>query len=328
MKWLICSSLLLWGNIFLAQTPFQGGVASSSVSSSLAGVDTCIHFFGGSTGSGSSTDLYSSPYACDLFFGDSLSGYNANNDLASTLDCIFYRGLDGSGYSDDYYDNPAACPSFFASPSGNDGYHARSYSEDAGTCFILTFPIEASPLFAKIENNEGKLHWSTYTEENNQGFEIQKSFDGINWTVIGWLDGAGDHIGTLEYDFVDLSLEYKNQYYRFKQIDFDGNYTYSNIVNLHPSTISSPPNHIVIYPNPVRSGNSLSIRSWLSYELSLSVRLYNTLGQLILEQNISLEEFNNLFELSMNNIPQGHYFLILTDQTGTLISKQKVVVYQ
>jgi hypothetical protein len=181
MKWLICNSLLLCGNILLAQVPFQGGIASGAMSLTLAGVDTCVHFFGGDTGSGASTDLYTNPYACDAYLGDSLSGYNANNDLASTQNCIFYRGLDGSGYSADYYNNPATCPSFFASASGNDGYHARSYTEDAGSCYIVTLPIEASPLFAKIEDNEGKLNWSTYAEENNQGFEIQKSFDGISY---------------------------------------------------------------------------------------------------------------------------------------------------
>ena len=328
MKWLICSSLLLCSNLFWAQTPFQGGAASGAVSFSLAGVDTCIHFFGGDAGSGASNDLYSSPYACDLYFGDSLAGYHHNNDLASTQNCIFYRGLEGSGYSNNVYDNPSACPSFFASASGNDGYHARSYTEDAGSCFVLTFPIESSPLFASIEDNQGRLNWSTYAEENNQGFEIQKSFDGIDWTVIGWLDGAGDHLGNLAYEFWDVSLEYQNQYYRFKQIDFDGNYTYSNIVNLHPSMTSSRPNHIAIYPNPVRSGNYLTIRSWISYDLDLSVRLYNTLGQLMVEKNISLGTFNNLFEFPMRNIPQGHYFLILTDKTGAVISKQKVVVYQ
>jgi hypothetical protein len=328
MKWLICSSLLLLSNILLAQAPFQGGVASGAMSFTLAGVDTCIHFFGGDTSSGSSSDLYTNPYACDVYLGDSLSGYNDNPDLASTQNCIFYRGLDGSGYSEISYDNPTACPSFFASASGNDGYHARSYTEDAGSCYVVTLPIEASPLFAKTEENQGKLTWSTYAEINNQGFEIQKSFDGISWNVIGWVDGAGDHIGTLEYEFWDESLQYQNQYYRFKQIDFDESYAYSNVVHLHPSTTNSRPNHIAIYPNPVRSGNHLNIRSWISYELELKLQLYNTLGQLMLEETVSFDEYNSLFELSMGNIPQGNYFLILSNETGKVISKQKVVVHE
>jgi len=327
MKWLIFSSLLLWGPISLAQTPFQGGLASGSISFTLAGVDTCIHFYGGDAGSGGSSDLYKNPYACDVYLGDSLSGYN-NNDLASTQNCIFYRGLGSSGYSNGLYDNPKACPSYFASASGNDGYHARSYAEDVGSCYVVTLPIEASPLFAKIEDNQGKLTWSTYAEENNQGFEVQKSFDGISWTVIGWLDGVGNHIGILNYEFLDESLQYQNQYYRFKQIDFDESYTYSNIVNLHPSMTTSRPNHIAIYPNPVRSGNYLNIRSWISYELELKLQLYNTLGQLILEETASLDEFNSLFQLSMANIPQGNYFLLLSNETGEIISKQKVVVQE
>jgi hypothetical protein len=327
MKWLIFSSLLLWSHISLAQTPFQGGVASGSMSFSLAGVDTCIHFFGGDTGSGGNSDLYNNPYACDVYLGDSLSGYN-NNNLASTQNCIFYRGQEASGYSNALYDNPTACPSYFASASGDDGYHARSYTEETGSCYVVTLPIEASPLFAKIEENQGKLTWSTYAEINNQGFEIHKSFDGITWTVIGWVDGAGDHIGILDYEFLDESLQYQNQYYRFKQIDFDESYSYSNVVHLHPSMTASRPNHIAIYPNPVRSGSHLNIRSWISYELDLKLQLYNTLGQLILEETASLDEFNSLFQLSMANIPQGNYFLLLSTTSGEMISRQKVVVQE
>lgn len=328
MKWLIYSSLLFWSNMLSAQAPFQGGIASGSTSLALAGVDTCIHFFGGGQGSSSDTAHYANPYACTTYRGDSLSGYTHNNDLTSTQNCIFYVGESGSGYSEDFYDNPTACPSYFASPSGNDGYHARSYTETSGSCYIVTLPIEASPLFAKIEDKQGLLSWSTYAEENNEGFEVQKSLDGVEWTVIGWLDGAGDYVGTLDYDFVDEQLQYQNQYYRFKQIDFDGSYTYSNVVNLHPSMTNRTPDFIAIYPNPVRSGNYLNIRSWVSRELEINIQLYNTLGQLVLTKQAALSELNSLIELPLGNIPQGNYFLVLIDKTGTILTQQKVVVHE
>jgi hypothetical protein len=305
---------------------FGGGNGSGGNSFSLAGVDTCIHFFGGNTGSGANSEIYTNPYACDVYLGDSLSGYNGNDELSSTQNCIFYTGQDASGYSDGTYDNPNACPAFFASANGDDGYAARSYTEDAGVCYVVTLPIEASPLFASIENNAGKLKWSTYAEINNAGFEIQKSFNGIDWNAIGWVDGAGSYVGTLDYEFIDEQLQYQNQYYRFKQVDFDQSYTYSNVVNLHPSMTTQDPNHIAIYPNPVRSGAYLNIRSWISYELELNAQLYNTLGQLMLQKNIAFDDFNNLIELPMNGIPQGNYFLILSNKEGVILSKSKIVV--
>lgn len=328
MKWLIYGSLLLWSNILLAQAPFEGGAASGSVSVTLAGVDTCVHFFGGDAASGSDTGQYNNPYACDTYRGDSLSGYTHNNELASTQNCIFYKGEAGSGYSEELYDNPAACPSYFASASGDDGYAARSYTETFGSCYVVSLPIEASPLFAKIEDKKGILNWSTYTEINNQGFEIQKSLNAVDWEVIGWLDGVGNHIGTLGYKFVDEQLQYQNQYYRFKQIDFDGSYTYSNIVNLHPSMTTTQKDYIAIYPNPVRSGSHLNIRSWVSREIELNIQLYNTLGQLVLTKRATLDELNSLIEFPIENIPQGNYFLLLSDKTGIVLSQQKVVVYQ
>lgn len=326
MKWFILGLVLLVCDSTVAQAPFEGGIGSGANSFSLAGVDTCIHFYGGNTGSGAISEIYNNPYACDVYLGDSLSGYNVNEDMTSTQNCIFYKGLSGSGYSDDFYDNPNTCPAYFASASGDDGYAARSYIEDAGVCYVVTLPIEASPLFANTEDGKGVLTWSTYAEIDNQGFEIQKSFDGINWTAVGWVDGAGDNIGTLDYEFIDEYLQHKNQYYRFKQIDFDDTYTYSNIVNLHPSMTNSTPNHIAIYPNPVRSTSYLNIRAWVSYELEFQVQLYNTLGQLLLQKEAIFDEFNNLIELPLQNIPSGNYFLLISDKKGAIISKQKIVV--
>ena len=78
-----------------------------------------------------------------------------------------------------------------ASANGHDGFASALASDfNTGICLVIDLPIESSPLFAKIEDGHGKLYWSTYTELNNSGFEIQKSMDGINWTKIGWVQGS------------------------------------------------------------------------------------------------------------------------------------------
>jgi hypothetical protein len=324
MKYLKYILLLLFSYESTGQTAFQGGSGSGSVSLTFSGGDTCIHFYGGDAGSSMASALFNSPFNCGMFFGDSLSGTNSNS-LNSTLNCIFYKGNQGSGYGDDFYDNPATCPAFYASASGNDGYHARSYSEDAGICFVVALPIQASPLFARTENNQGYLYWSTYVEENNYGFEIHKSYDAVNWNVIGWVEGEGDYIGEIKYDFIDRELQYRNQYYRFAQIDYDGSVSLSNTVNLHPSATSSGPNHIAIYPNPVRIGQQINIRSWISYELEVEILLTNTLGQLIERRQYTFNEFNNLTSLTTQNLVTGNYFLIIRDNDG-ILGKQKIII--
>ncbi len=192
MKSLVFIVLLYnsFSSSLMAQGPFQGGDGSGGVGVNLAGVDTCIHFYGGQNGSGAANSLYSNPYNCNMFFGDTVSGYDANV-VPSTQACFSYNGENSSGYNKNNYDNPAACPAFYASASGNDGYATRSYSDDNGGCYAVALPIESSPLFAKIQDKKGYLYWTTYSEENNAGFEIQKSFDGIAWQAIGWVEAAG-----------------------------------------------------------------------------------------------------------------------------------------
>ncbi|MCH2022143.1 MAG: T9SS type A sorting domain-containing protein [Saprospiraceae bacterium] len=325
MNKLLSIALILYSNILLGQTAFWGGAGSGFMSLNFNGADTCKHVFGGGVASGMISDSYMSTYNCDLYFGDSLSGYNKNIVL-STQNCIFYKGIDGSGYSNIYYDNPATCPSFFASSNGYSGANARSYSEDDGGCYIAVLPIEASPLFAKIIDRKGYLYWYTYLEENNSGFEVQKSFNGIDWDVVGFVDGMGEYVGQLKYEFWDMELRYQNQYYRFVQKDYDGAMTISNIVNLHPSMTSPNINHIVIYPNPVQQGRNISIRSWISYDLNVKISLFNMLGQFVYERTILFNASNELVEIPTTRLPVGNYLLTINDKTGNLLFQQKLIV--
>lgn len=325
MIYIIAIMILSCVNFTQAQSPFLGGVGSGAMSLALGGADTCIHFYGGQDGSGVSNAQYTNPYNCDMFLGDTMSAYSKNG-LSTTQNCIFFKGNIASGYSEDFYDNPASCPAFYASASGNDGYATRSYSDEVGSCHVLSLPIEASPLFAKIEGQKGYLYWTTYTEYNNMGFEIQKSFDAIHWERIGWIDGAGDHQGDLSYEFWDDNLQYTNQYYRFIQVDYDNTQTISNTVNLHPSQTTQNLNHIAIYPNPVESGRFINIRTWIGYELEGEILLYNTLGQLIQQESFFFDEYNSLKELPIQNVVSGHYFLVLIDKGGNVITNQKLVI--
>lgn len=307
------------------QTAYQGGVGSAFNSVLLLGADTCVHFYGGSTGSAQASTVYDNPFLCGMFSGDSTSG-TASADYLSGQDCIFFKGSTGSSYQDAFYDNPAACPAFYASANGGSAYDARSYTEDEGICYFVALPIEASPLFAKIEQNDGVLYWTTYAELNNSGFEIQKSYDAIEWETIGWVNGAGDYQGALQYEYIDRNLSYQNQYYRTIQFDYDGTATISNVVNLHPSQSSPKQNHIAIYPNPLQSGNTLKVRSWLDYELKGSLSLYSTLGQLMHQQQFTFDNFSQLVELELSHLPSGHYFLIIQDVNGEPLNKQKIVI--
>ena len=81
---------------------------------------------------------------------------------------------------------------------------------------------------AEREEDNIKLNWSTASEENNDYFEIQKSYDSEVFTPIGYVDGAGNSNEVLDYSYTDS--ETNKAYYRLKQLDYDGEFEYSDIV--------------------------------------------------------------------------------------------------
>jgi len=177
--------------------------------------------------------------------------------------------------------------------------------------FETFLPIELLiPLQAKIENKTAVLTWEIATETSNQGFEIQKSRDGINWEKIGWLDGRGDAFTSQAYMYTDKNLLSGITYYRFKQLDFDGEFSYSNLASVQHAV-----SNISIHPNPVK--NTLYITDLNGYRIE-QVNVFDQKGK----QVISTKTANNCVDVS--NLAAGIYIIEIYIQGGIL--HKKVVV--
>jgi hypothetical protein len=110
------------------------------------------------------------------------------------------------------------------------------YSQGAGFKYStpLTYDFTNKPLpvslisfRAKARNNDIEITWTTATEINNMGFEIQRlKKDKINWETIGFVEGHNNHNGIKNYSFTDLQPLDGINYYRLKQMDHDGKYEY------------------------------------------------------------------------------------------------------
>ncbi|MDA0195347.1 MAG: T9SS type A sorting domain-containing protein [Bacteroidetes bacterium] len=128
-------------------------------------------------------------------------------------------------------------------------------------------PVELISFMAEI-NGEGNalLKWKTATEENNEGFYIEKSIDNaLTFNQVGFVNGNGNSDRELSYSFTDVEFN-QSTYYRLRQMDYDGQFEISPAVFLeHYSTI-----HPMIYPNPfnnqvtVKLEEDKSFRFWLS----------------------------------------------------------------
>jgi len=141
-------------------------------------------------------------------------------------------------------------------------------------------PVELNSFTASVISDKANLKWSTATEVNNQGFEIERRIVGSDtWLTVGFKPGAGTTTSQTQYSFTDdLSLiNAKNIAYRLKQIDFDGTYSYSNEVmveyNMTPADFSITQN----YPNPFNP--TTTIKFQLPADKFVSLKVFNSLGE-------------------------------------------------
>jgi len=153
-------------------------------------------------------------------------------------------------------------------------------------------PIELLSFNINKLNGIVQLNWSTATETNNSGFEIQRSSNAENWENIGFVNGAGNSNEILNYVFED-NHPLKAAYYRLKQIDFDGAYSFS------PIRFASfeKQGNILIYPNP--ASQQISLNGINPDDVS-QIYLFDYMGKMISTydsntQIINIEDLSNGF---------------------------------
>jgi hypothetical protein len=111
-------------------------------------------------------------------------------------------------------------------------------------------PIELYSFIANCDNNNINIKWSTMSETNNDYFVLWKSYDGVDFEIIGQIDGAGNSNSYLEYEFSYQDI-IENIYYKLQQIDYDGNNTYSDVISVNCEQNIG----YTIVPNPSIDGN-------------------------------------------------------------------------
>jgi len=126
-------------------------------------------------------------------------------------------------------------------------------------------PVQLLHFEATLQNKHALLSWSTSSETNNSGFEIMKSSDGQNWNPIGFVLGAGNSVETQVYQFVDFNFN-TLAYYKLKQVDFDGNFSYSPIRMLH-SNAGNGIADVKLYPNPNNGSFTVHVEDNATFEL-------------------------------------------------------------
>lgn len=192
----------------------------------------------------------------------------------------------------------------------------------AGNCLIL--PVELVDFRADIRNGKTVLGWSTASEINNAGFEIQRSTDGSDYRKVGWVAGEINSNEELSYTFEDKTISSNIEYYyRLKQVDLDGKHEYSTIVHVMDKDASKVMLQR-IYPNPVSNDNiqlTISGNAGLS---NMTIDVYNAMGQVVLSKSITKIGHDDDLSLNIATLSNGSYFIkLIADQQS---SYQKIVV--
>lgn len=188
-------------------------------------------------------------------------------------------------------------------------------------------PVELVSFNASVSGNDAELKWITATEINNKGFEIQRAMivnelKDYSWEAAGFINGNGTSTETHIYSFIDKNLESGKYAYRLKQIDFDGSFEYSDIVEIE---ISNPEEFVLEqnYPNPF---NPTTVISWQSpVGIHQTLRIYDVLGN---EVATLVDEYRETgrfkVEFYASNLASGLYFYKLT--AGNYSATRKMIL--
>jgi hypothetical protein len=159
-------------------------------------------------------------------------------------------------------------------------YNGNSFNTDNvywdNMCLEFSVPVELTSFAAASNGGDVELSWTTATETNNQGFQVERMNAGGSFEQIGYVAGFGTTTEPKAYSFIDSKLEAGSYTYRLKQIDFDGTYTYSEEVN---AEVEIPLEYALEqnYPNPFNP--STTIKYSIPADGFVKLAIYNLLGE-------------------------------------------------
>jgi hypothetical protein len=161
---------------------------------------------------------------------------------------IFIANYPTSNYTAQSLNGAAGCNNSIVPCTSFSGISPEA--NNIGVFMIIPLGVEFLDFFAEPLDRNVLLKWSTASEINSDYFMIERSEDGLNFTEIGTVQAAGSSQSILEYEFIDYDAfsQQNFQYYRLKQVDFDGEIMYSDIRNVQMNQEQF--NQLVVFPNP------------------------------------------------------------------------------
>jgi len=213
-----------------------------------------------------------------------------------------------------------------------DGYQT-TWNENIVNPFSYTveapLPVELTSFIALAGKDGVELNWSTATEVNNYGFDIERCVAQIgnlcnNWEKIGFVQGHGNSNSPKDYSFVDANPPTGKVLYKLKQIDFDGTFEYSKAVEVNVET----PQEFRLaqnYPNPFNPSTVINYQ--LPKDGNVTLKVYDMLGREVATLVNEYQKpgiYNYKFSIDNYQLPSGIYIYQL--KAGNFIETKKLMI--
>ena len=193
-----------------------------------------------------------------------------------------------------------------------------------GSVGFNPLPVKLTKFVVSNDGSSGILDWNTATEINNERFDIERSIDGINFFVIGSQKGQGNSTSNKSYTFIDLnSAEQASNivFYRLKQFDFNGKYSYSKIEHTQFNSSTSLSQYKVS-PNPINQFMSLSFT--LKAAEKVTIEISDCIGNVIYREEVAGRAGINQIQINTSSFAKGIYLIKLMN-SSTINSAMKII---
>jgi len=171
--------------------------------------------------------------------------------------------------------------------------------------FTNPLPVELVDFSGKRIDRNIELTWSTSSESNNDFFELHRSVDAVNYDLINTIDGAGNSNNLLQYIYDDITAKVDVvNYYKIKQVDFDGNFQWYGPISVEPGEKDHSFN---VFPNPAITTIQIT-----NMDLIDQYYIYNSTGAMV--QSGKMENG----QINVDELPTGTYYISIADNNKTI----------
>ena len=179
--------------------------------------------------------------------------------------------------------------------------------------FLIPRTLKADCKFEKIIQGEElpigiMLEWSTCVEESNSMFIVEKSEDGIDFKNIGAVKGAGTAASVNEYTFLDVNAKAERLYYRLRQIDFDGSFSFSQVYTINKKIAN---NFTVAHMSAITAVDKFEVSIDAFKEGKLAYELLDLSGKVIHSETMNTKKGNNTVFVDLSDYQENIYRLKL-----------------